>query len=93
MMFLSTKTNANEVHRPKIKGKRGCQAHEQRKLRLLGTQTRENEIPSTKTNTNEVHKQKIKGKLCCKVQEQRQMRLLSTRTSVNDVAQHKNKGK
>ena len=56
MRFISTKTNANEVHMHKIKGKRGCEAHEQRQLRLLSTKTR--------ANANELHEHKIMGKLC-----------------------------
>ena len=46
-------------------GKRGCQAQEQRQLRLLSTQPRENEVPKPKTNANEVHQEKIKGKRGC----------------------------
>ena len=51
-MFLSTRTNANDVHKNNIKGKLCCKAQEQRKMRLL----------STRTSVNEVVKYKNKGK-------------------------------
>ena len=75
MRFLSTRTNANEVDKHKIKGKSGCEAHEQHQLKLLSAQKRDNEVP----------RHKIKCKLCWIAQEQRQIRLLSTRTDVNHV--------
>ena len=51
-MFVSTRTNANEVHKHKIKGKLCGKAQEQRQMRLL----------STKTDVNDVAKHKNKGK-------------------------------
>jgi hypothetical protein len=72
MRFLRTKTEANEVHKHKIKGNRGGEAPEQRQLRLLSTQIRQMRFLSTRKKSNEVHKHnKIKGKLGCKAQEQR----------------------
>jgi hypothetical protein len=52
MRFLSTRTNANEVHKHKIKGKLCCKAQEQQQMRLL----------STITSVNDVAKQKDKAK-------------------------------
>ena len=50
-MFLSTRTNAKEVHKHKIKGKLCCKVQEQRQMRSL----------STKTSVNDVAKHKNKG--------------------------------
>ena len=52
MRFLNTRTNANEVHKHKIKGKLCCKAQEQRQMGLL----------STRTIVNDVTKQKNEGK-------------------------------
>jgi hypothetical protein len=52
MGSLGTRTNANEVHKHKIKGKLDCKAQEQRQMRLL----------STRTSVNDVAKHKNKGK-------------------------------
>jgi hypothetical protein len=52
MRFLSTRTNANAVHKNKIKGKLYCKAEEQQQMRLL----------STTTSVNDVAKQKNKAK-------------------------------
>jgi hypothetical protein len=52
MRFLSTGTNANEVHKHKIKGTLCCIAQEQRQMRLL----------STITSVNDVAKHNNKGK-------------------------------
>ena len=52
MRFLSTRTNANEVHKHKIMGKLCCKAQEQGQMRLL----------STRTSVNVVDKHKNKGK-------------------------------
>ena len=50
--FPSTRTNANEVHNHKIKGKSFCNAQEERQMRLL----------RTRTSVNDVGKHKNKGK-------------------------------
>ena len=71
MRFLGTRTNANEVHKDKIKGKLCCKAQEQRKMRLLGTSTSVNEVAK--------HQNKSKRGFGAK-------RLLSTRTTpIEDV--------
>ena len=59
------RTDAYDFHRQNIKGKRDCEAHEQRQWRLLSTQTRANEVPKYKKNANEVPKHNIKGKRGC----------------------------
>ena len=46
--FLSTRKNANEVHKQKIKGKLCCKAQEQRQMRLLRTRKRVNDIAKHK---------------------------------------------
>jgi hypothetical protein len=48
MRFLSTKTNANEVHKHKIKGKFCGKAQEQRKIRLLSTRISVNDVAKYK---------------------------------------------
>ena len=52
MRFLSTRTNANEVHKHKIKGKLYCKAQEQRQMMWL----------SKNTSVNDVSKHKNKDK-------------------------------
>ena len=54
MRFVSTRANANEVHKHKIKGKLYCRAHEQGQMRLL----------STRISVNDAAKHKNKGKRC-----------------------------
>jgi hypothetical protein len=54
MGFLSTRTNANEVHEHKIKGKFCCKSQEQRQMRLL----------TTRTSVNDYAMHKNKGKKC-----------------------------
>ena len=44
MKFLSIRTNANEVHKHKIKGKLYWKAQEQRQMRLLSTRTSVNDV-------------------------------------------------
>jgi hypothetical protein len=51
-MYLSTRTNANEVHKHKIKDKLYCKVQELRQMRLL----------SRRTSVNDVVKHKNKGK-------------------------------
>jgi hypothetical protein len=52
MRFLSTRTNANEVHKHKINGKLCCKVQEQPQMRLL----------TTRISVNDVAKYKNKGK-------------------------------
>jgi hypothetical protein len=52
--ILRTRTNADEVHKHKIKGKFCCKAQEQRQMRLL----------TTRTSVNDVAKNKNNGKRC-----------------------------
>ena len=56
MRFLSTVTNANEVHKHKIKGKLCCKAQEQRQMRLLSTRTSLNDVAKHKNKGIEVKK-------------------------------------
>ena len=65
MRFLRTRTNANEVHNDKIKGKLCGKAQEQRQMRLL----------STRTSVIDVAKHKNKGKRGSQAQEQGQIML------------------
>ena len=46
--FLSTRINANDFHKHKIRDKLCCKTQEQRQLRLLSTRTRANEVPKHK---------------------------------------------
>ena len=48
MGFVSTRTNANDVHKHKIKGKLCCKAQEQRQMRLLNARTSVNDIAKHK---------------------------------------------
>ena len=52
MRFISTITNANEVHKNKIKEKLCYKTQEQQQMRLL----------STRTSVNDIVKHKNKGK-------------------------------
>ena len=44
MRFLSTRTNAYEVHKDKNEGKLYCEAQEHRQMRLLSTRTTVNDV-------------------------------------------------
>ena len=93
MRFLSTRINANEIQKHKVKGKLCCKAQEQRQIRLL----------STRTSVNDVAKHRNKRKMGKETYEQRQLRFLSTQTRINEdrklkknpneVHQHKINGK
>ena len=50
MRFVSTRTNANEIHKHKIKGKLCCKVQEQRQMRLLSTRTSVNYVAKHNDN-------------------------------------------
>ena len=55
MRFLSIRTNANEVHKHKIKEKLCCKAQKQRQMRLLYPRASVNDV-GTRTRAKEVKK-------------------------------------
>ena len=56
MRFLSTRTNANEIHKQEIKGKLCCNAEEQGQMWLLRTRASVNEVAKHKNRAKEVNK-------------------------------------
>ena len=62
MRFLSTRTNANEFHKHKIKGNLCCKAQEHRQMRLLSKEQGQMRFLSTITSVNDGAKHKNKGK-------------------------------
>ena len=50
MRFLSTKTNANMVHKNNINGKLSCKAQEQSQMMLLSTRKTVNEVAKDKNS-------------------------------------------
>ena len=50
MWFVSTRTNADDVHKHKINGKLCCKAQEQRQIRLLSTRPGVNDVAKHMNN-------------------------------------------